>query len=571
MKKTVLLLFALLLFLAAISLTACNDAPSTSDASSASQDTSDEALDTTGDTVTTTAMFLFDGEYEAIVPKPSMPEEVHVIARPASNDDLLTLVSAQGLLAKNSTQRIMIRHDSQASAFISVIKSTYSDVCKVSTTGAMWSFLKKNASHFSGYILTDLGDESINVATSLAGVLNALILTPENRHYAQNLELSLLLDVTDKDDAWLRDSEHFDKLNRNVAFMLTPSGVEFLRDYAIFCGAYMFADTDTAANTLMSQISFLNDNFVIFGWNNNLGEHGTVQAISTLNGSMVPADWAKNLATLASFPISEAHQKTEEDASDAQNKHTVCLVMSDGDNLQWTMGDELSSSKWYGSNHRGDFTMSWGLPATLIDVASPVFAYYYRTMKPNEEFIMQLSGTGYTFPSKWKNMNALAAMQADVAEAMKRADISVMEVLDDVTLNNSSVNRYYKGFLESDAVDGILYIDYGNYAAYNGKIFWCGDKPLVTARYRLWADVAGNADPQSIAKAINAASTDVTKADAYSFVIIHAWSGLDSSGNLVNGGNTMDAVAELVSLLDEDVELVTPSEFMARITENVSH
>ena len=40
------------------------------------------------------------------------------------------------------------------------------------------------------------------------------------------------------------------------------------------------------------------------------------------------------------------------------------------------------------------------------------------------------------------------------------------------------------------------------------------------------------------------------------------------NGKLAEHGNTMDAVAELLSMLDEDVEVVTPSVFMNRLIQN---
>ena len=205
----------------------------------------------------------------------------------------------------------------------------------------------------------------------------------------------------------------------------------------------------------------------------------------------------------------------------------------------------------------------------MIDLAPPAFLHYYNSMKENEEYIMQLSGLGYTFPSKWRDITALAEMQKKVTDAMARSDMSVMEILDDVKLTSAVVKKYYGGFLDADAVDGILYIDYGNYDAYHGQIFWYEGKPVVSARYRLWADLQGS-DINSIATAINQASTDPESADAYSFIIVHAWSGLNPAGQLVNNGNTMDAVAKLVEAFGDNVELVTPTECISRISENLS-
>ena len=80
---------------------------------------------------------------------------------------------------------------------------------------------------------------------------------------------------------------------------------------------------------------------------------------------------------------------------------------------------------------------------------------------------------------------------------------------------------------------------------------------------------AGKSDGQLsyIARKVNAAPTDPTDENSYSFIILNVWSGLNG-GKLVAHGNTMDAVAELISQLDPDVELVTPSVFMDRLIKN---
>ena len=69
---------------------------------------------------------------------------------------------------------------------------------------------------------------------------------------------------------------------------------------------------------------------------------------------------------------------------------------------------------------------------------------------------------------------------------------------------------------------------------------------------------------EAIAEGINASSTEINHEDAYSVVVIDAKTGLDSEGVLVDSGDTMAAVAALVAQLDEHVDVVSVSEFMAR-------
>ena len=559
MKRFVVLLAALVLTLCCLFLVACGEDPATSGdvEQTTAPDTTTEAKD---------LQFLVNGEFASAYPKPALPEKVYTFTPPKKSCDLLTLVSAQGVLAKTSSDRVLIQYDNTHKLYTNAIKSVYGETTTVSSGSTLWLFLKNHASNFKGYILTDLGDESINVATSLAGIMDALIVTTDNKESAAMIGLSELIDVTDKDDSWLRKSEYFAQLNKDVAVMVNSENPNVLRDYAIFCGAYAFPDTDTSSLFLMNRLNYLNDNFVILGWNSKIGENGTVKAISTINGSLIPADFANNVATLASFPLVFAEQKTDVAISDGKGKHTVCLVMSDGDNLQWALKDFILSNKWYASSKRGDFPIAWGIPTSLADLGAPALIHLYKDMTPTDEFMLQLSGLGYTYPSYWKNKDALAETQKQIIDLMKRTDTSVFEILDDVKLTQDVVDKYYSGYFADDQVDGIFYIDYTRYDSVGGKIFWVNGKPLVSARYDLWSELD---TIENIANKVNNAPTDPTSEDSYSFIILHAWSGLDSNGNFVSGENSMDAVAKMVSLFDEDVEIVTPSQFVDRLTENV--
>ena len=235
--------------------------------------------------------------------------------------------------------------------------------------------------------------------------------------------------------------------------------------------------------------------------------------------------------------------------------------MSDGDNIQWVLNNFATSSEWYGSRRRGDFPVGWGASPALIDTAAPMLSYLYDKMTPQDEFLMQLSGLGYTFPSRWTK-EARRKMAEDLARSMGRMDIRYAEILDDGGFRADVLTD----FAAQDGIDGLFYIDYSWYAGLGGEILWLEDKPAVSARYMIWADhPAGGIG--YIARKLNRLSTDPREEEAYSFLIVHAWSGM-KDGELKPHGNTMDAIAELISQLDDDVELVTPSVFMERLKAN---
>ena len=110
-------------------------------------------------------------------------------------------------------------------------------------------------------------------------------------------------------------------------------------------------------------------------------------------------------------------------------------------------------------------------------------------------------------------------------------------------------------------------MDYGNYAGLKDRTRFVDGKPIVSAKYRLWNNRQGSS-PEEIAAAVNALPTDPKNPDSYAFIIVHAWSGLNSSGDFIVGGNTMAAVEKLVNGLDGNTHLVSPSQFMERIAAN---
>ena len=47
-------------------------------------------------------------------------------------------------------------------------------------------------------------------------------------------------------------------------------------------------------------------------------------------------------------------------SGEVNNKHTVCFMMTDGDNIQWALNDLTTNERWYGYPDRGQFAMGWG-------------------------------------------------------------------------------------------------------------------------------------------------------------------------------------------------------------------
>ena len=492
------------------------------------------------------------------------------IPEPSSYGEKLTLATLQGLAARGSDEQILIRIGA-ADLYTPYIEKLWGAEISNRAGGKPATFdnllaVYRESVGIEGYILcaSDPEDESVSVAVSLAGILNAVVATPDTEAAVKKAGYPLVLDVTGKDDKWLRASEYWDRLSRTAAFEQPASMAPKLIDYAVMANAYFnfYSGNNPAAHKRMYE--FLDDGAVIFGYNNTLGEHETVKSFSELNLQMVPSDHAYNLSTLSGFSLAGIRPNdppAADPAEEGKQVHTLCIVMSDGDNIQWVLNNFATSNEWYGNSRRGDFAMGWGIAPSLIDVAAPMLSYLYDKASAKDGFLMQLSGLGYTFPSRW-DADCRREMAAEVAESMRRCGLKYAEILDDNGFREASLGD----FTAQEAIEGLFYIEYSGYASLDGKILWTNGKPAVSARYMIWADHPGGGLGY-IARKINRASVDPKEEDAYSFLIVHAWSGM-KDGKLVPHGNTLDAVAELIAQLDEDVEIVTPDVFMERLIEN---
>jgi len=506
-------------------------------------------------------------EYDPCVPKAQVQMKTfYQINEPSSFSDKLTLATLQGLVANKCEDQIIIN-----TAAIDKFKPYMSNTWNCSVNAkvdnkaiTLENLIMHYKNNVSGYILcsSDEYSQSGSVAISLAGILDAVVVTPANKNLCEKAGLKCVLDATSLDDAWLRSSQYFDQLNKKIAFEQPLNFAPKLVDYAVMSKSYFNFYNGRVADEHRKMYEFLDDGAIVFGFNNTLGEYETVLSFSGEQIQMVASDHAYNLSSFSGLNLNTITQRTQGVGNEeSKNVHTVCLILSDGDNLQWFTNDFTTAAKWWANQNRGKFNMGWGIPSTMIDVAPVATKYLYSKMSANDEFVVQISGLGYTFPSKWTKTER-DKMAQKLAEYMKRSDASYATILDDKGFDSD----VFSSFTQQDGIEGLFYIDYANYAGENGKILWSNGKPVVAARHRLWADLP-DGSIEAIASAVNSADTDPTKASSYSFIIVHAWSGL-TSGNLVAGGNTLNAVAKLVESFDGDVEVVTPSQFMDRLVKN---
>lgn len=394
--------------------------------------------------------------------------------------------------------------------------------------------------------------ESLNCACTIAGAMDYLPVDVGLE--AEMIEAGF---VKAEDATEMTEAECFrrykDKLNNDAIVQIDNGGFNTqMRDYGIAC-KYLFMWPKDMENSTIIQfraeaLSWAKDDAPIFGWCPN-DETIDVAVASNYNMFTLASDYCTNMSIFTcKNAFGELTFKQDNNSTDVvaeQGKHYVCIMMSDGDNVQTWYNTFATNTNYLGAE-RGDFPMGWSIQPSLTDLAPNILNYVYSRSDENDYYVCSVSGQGYMNP---QNYEALGNFIGGLDLYMKRADLSIVQILD------SGPSEDVIGMYSLvPSVKGGIYCYGMKYAGGNGSVYWANDKPFVAIRETLW-----DANVEAMAARINEYSTDPTTIEGYTAINLHPWS------------MTYNDVKTLVSLLDEDVVMVTADDFIRLITENVPH
>jgi hypothetical protein len=466
-----------------------------------------------------------------------------------THDELLLLQSIQGLCAKIEP-KLYRDKGSGSSIWIQDLEDNYAVYVSNQYDGIIDSVLTLVPNSVTGYILCNLNDNSTNVANSLCGPLNAISVTPELQELVDSKGYIQILDVRQKDEQWVLDN-YDSLLNTNLVTYQREDKALFLGDYSIFTNAFHFYD-DIHGLTTENAFSRMETNSLLFGWGDD--EYQTVSKSSSYSIGVLPADWGFNISTLTNFNANTVQQVSSELHQIEPGTHTVCFLMSDGDNIQWMLNLFAEDSRWFGSQNRGLMDIGWTIPPSLSEIAPTVMAKIYSMAQSTElgkdYFVAGPSGHSYHFPELFPELEASCSLMNDYLE---KSGLSIVNILG----NNPSETVFQpelKQYLKQDQVSGLFYYDYSNYSKMQGQLDCYALKPVVAARYNLWG---GFETCESLAQKINAAPKDPLNPNSYTLVAVHAWS------------NSVDSLLLVKSLLDQGVRVVAPDAFVQLISDAI--
>ena len=223
----------------------------------------------------------------------------------------------------------------------------------------------------------------------------------------------------------------------------------------------------------------------MMGWGDAWqGEDVFIRAGSERGIFTIPSDHTHNLSPLSGFPSIQQTQQSPPHFIADSNTHYVSFLFTDGDNLQWTLGNLQSDTKWFASPFRGNFNMGWGIPPSLVHAAPTVMKWYYDNafIGPGyDNFVVGPSGGGYMYPSLYPPED-LALHVDELSQWMSLGDLNIIEILD---FGSQTYTDIWDVYTAKEQIDGLIYLEYGDHSEPNGTTIWSNGKPVLSPRIKL--------------------------------------------------------------------------------------
>lgn len=414
------------------------------------------------------------------------------------------------------------------------------------------------------------GDVSVNMAATVCAAEGWLGVPRSLLPRVQKYGLPIAFDAacvrgTDAERqraVWLRCRA---KLRRNCLVHQVTDGAAYrphLRDDAIARGAFCFYAKCGRDDAFLAEVlGWAQRCIPVYGWTDN--ELAFVKQLSAFGDRLIPCDWSLNHSFFRAAAQPPRQRCRAERLRADPRKHYLAVVVSDGDNVQWWERG-FCRGGLFGQRTAGayPYKMSWTAPPSLARLCPPALAKAYAAAR-RDTFVCGVSGAGYTncmtYPER-----LLPRYARETAQAMKRADLHVLALLDNIAFTGGgNAERRLAAFAAQPQIEGgIWQLDPDRYESGKGKIFWAGGKPFVSVGVSLWHP---SCDPacvtekwlDGVVRTLNARRADIGSEAGYTVLNVHPW--------------TMDmhAVDHVLSRLGAHIEIVYAEELIALVRENV--
>ncbi len=432
---------------------------------------------------------------------------------------------------------------------------------------------------------------SVNVATSLAGLLDGVIVDEDLEQEAKAHGLKLLLDVREKTQLWCFQT-YQNQFNRRMLCFQDPR-IPHVRDLAIAQKVFTTYGSDEPTRAAMAWLEPLSP---IVGW--NCGDEFESTDLSTGLGEIqTSTDWCMNLPVLMAgtekldLPKATSFNPKTIDWNDSRS--AVSFIDTDGDNVQWLEGNFFGNKSYWGNSERGKIPFGWSCCFDHLAQLCPEAIEYALTTRTTNDWFIEWGG-GYYYPddfgsARTNRWELLARHAGRTWALMKKTDTRIIG-FNFTQFDSPDACKACEVFArQTDGLLAILVFQYSAYEAGAGNTFWVKDRngievPVITARYSIW-EHANNREragtPAKVAREIRQTveNTGPGQLPRYDWVIAHVWSyfkhapGTDEDAENMSQENAADhdgvrgysPVIWCAERLPAGIRVVSPEELVWRI------
>jgi len=482
------------------------------------------------------------------------PDTLYYTGKSMTDSEVFATGSLSGILARTKPMIMQWQYFHQEIVRESGLGSKIFDTYSNDFTGLIRFFSKR----LSGYVLCDPKSASSNVAASLSGILNAVAIPSDIEAKAIAVGLTKVLDVTGKNELWAL-ANYKNQLNKDLAFFQAPDDWLGLVDYTAYTGGIRFYDPSINGALADSVYNFLNKGAMFYGW--WVSEDGSVGKMSQKSFKIIPCGGLKNLATFTNLDVPIKKQKESVTPFKVvPGVHTVCFVISDGDNIAWVAGAGYWDAWIWKNDNQSRMNLGFTLSPALCELTPLIYNDLINGLQTTPEgrsvAVASPSGLGYYFPSLSPNQPFHCEQ---LNKFMKKADMSIVNVID----NDNGLHDPTE-YLKQSNIDALFFYTYGaQYTGMKGKISWYKGKPSIGGRFTFWGNssdrsaITQDRVAQSLANVLNTQSTNINTEAGYSLIPVHIWT-----------ENPTD-VLNLINKLGPNVRVVAPDEFVWLIKKNL--
>ena len=380
-----------------------------------------------------------DDEFPHILPRSAPPG--HLLVLDIAEMDRPTRYLAAGLqgLINRQTPRVYLVgywSDRSMQRFLDYYATRFGVTWE--DAGDLWELVERFGSLIQGAVVYDPDlPETVDVATTLAGLENLVVLHPDHLTQAAHYGIAVVHDLRHR---WQDKFQAFDWAVENLLPDCTDAVVAdlewddvHLRDYLVQHRVFTFRYKAVPGEfwRLKEILNRYPDNTAVLGY---LASSGTQEALAevALSGSntfLIPSDHAPNLSVHSGLEVAPEvfSQKPvpapTQTADQAGESIFVAFAFSDGDNYAIPMKKMLEG---WDDPVRGTLPFSWTIPLTAPTLAPGMAAYYYETATPQDRFTT-ISGVGYAYPFFYGDRNSFIELTARYMDYLGMDDLWVLD------------------------------------------------------------------------------------------------------------------------------------------------